>query len=191
MPLPKANKKNTYTDYLTWPKEERWEIIDGTSYMQAAPSWQHQVVSRELLTQINSCLRGKTCQVFAAPFDVRIPEKEEKDEDTTFVVQPDLVVVCDRDGLKGTGYYGTPALIIEITSPSTAKKDKVLKFNKYEKSGVKEYWIVEPDGKIVSVFTLQENQRYGRPETYTEEDQVKISVLPDVIIDLGPVFTAI
>jgi Uma2 family endonuclease len=191
MPLPEKNKKYTYSDYLTWPEGERWEIIDGTPYLQAAPSWQHQAVSTELLRQFANYLQGKSCQVFSAPFDVRIPDENEKDEETTFVVQPDIVVVCERERLRGTGYYGAPSLIIEISSFSTSKKDKILKFNKYEKAGVREYWIVEPDGKVISVFTLQENQRYGRPETYSEEGRIKVSILPDLIIDLAAVFAGL
>ncbi len=185
------NKKYTYADYLTWPENERWEIIDGVPYVKAAPTWQHQALSAALLSQFYNFLSGKSCQVFAAPFDLRLPEGSEKDEDTIFVVQPDIVVVCDKSGLKGTGYYGTPTLVIEISSPSTTKNDKIWKFNKYEKAGVKEYWIVEPEGKIISVFTLQENNRYGRPESYTETDKVKVTVFPELIIDLSPVFASI
>ncbi|HVJ48454.1 Uma2 family endonuclease [Desulfitobacterium sp.] len=188
MPLQQNDKRYTYEDYLTWPEDERWEIIDGVPYLQAAPTWQHQAISRELLTQFNNYLKDNPCQVFSSPFDLRLPEKDEKDEETTFVVQPDLLVVCDREGLKGTGYYGTPALVIEISSPSTVRSDKVLKFNRYEKAGVKEYWIVEPDGKFISVFTLQSNHRYGRPEFFTETDKLPMSAFPDVIIDLKPVF---
>jgi Uma2 family endonuclease len=191
MPLPDENKKYTYADYLTWPEGERWEIIDGVPYMQAAPSWQHQTISMELARQFANYLQDKSCMVFTAPFDLRIPEENEKDEETKNVLQPDIVVICEKEGLKGTGYYGTPTLIIEITSPSTSRKDKVLKFNKYEKAGVREYWIVEPEGKFLSVFTLQENKRYGRPETYTEEDKIKVSVFPDLVIDLAPVFALI
>ncbi len=191
MALQQENKKYTYADYLTWPENERWEIIDGTPYMQAAPTWQHQAISVELTSQFNAFLKGNRCRVFASPFDLRLPQGHQKDEDTTFVVQPDLVVVCEKEGLKGTGYYGTPTLIIEITSPSTAKNDKIWKFNKYEKVGVQEYWIVEPTEKIISVFTLQENQRYGRPESYTETDQIKVTGVPGLIIDLAPVFASI
>lgn len=191
MPLSQENIRYTYSDYLTWPENERWEIIDGVPYLQAAPTWQHQALSRELLTQFNNYLKDKSCQVFASPFDLRIPEDDEKDEKTTFVVQPDLLVICDQDGLKGTGYYGVPTLIIEITSPSTSRNDKVFKFNKYEKAGVKEYWVVEPEGKFISVFILQDDERYGRPETYTNHDKAKVSVFPECIIDLEGVFKAI
>jgi len=191
MSLQQKNKKYTFADYLTWPENERWEIIDGVPHMQSAPTWQHQAISRELLTQFNSYLKDNPCQVFAAPFDLRLAETNEKDEETTFVVQPDIIVVCDKEGLIGTGYYGTPTLVIEISSPSTARSDKVWKFNKYEKVGVQEYWIVEPDGKFISVYTLLPNNRYGRPESYTETDMIKVSVFPDFTVDLKPIFEAI
>lgn len=188
MPLIQENKKYTFADYLTWPDNERWEIINGVPSMQAAPTWQHQAVSRELLTQFNNYLKDNPCQVFASPFDLRLPETNESDEETTFVVQPDILVVCDKEGLKGTGYFGTPTLVIEISSPSTARSDKVWKFDRYEKAGVKEYWIVEPDGKFISVFTLLSNNRYGRPESYTEKDKLEVSVFPGFTVDLKPVF---
>jgi len=82
-------------------------------------------------------------------------------------------------------------MIIEIISPSSIKMDRFIKFNSYEKAGVKEYWIVEPGGKLVNVFVLQDDQRYGRPETYTEDDGIKVSILPDLIIDLKPVFEGV
>ncbi len=188
MSLPQAHKKYTYDDYLTWPEGERWEILDGVPYMQAAPTWQHQAISVELTSQFNSYLRGKQCRVFAAPFDLCIPEFNESDEEISNVTQPDIVVVCDESKLRKTGYFGIPSLIVEISSPSTTRRDKVLKFNKYEKAGVKEYWIVEPEGKFVSVFTLQENNRYGRPEIYTDENKVEVPMFPDLVIDLSVVF---
>lgn len=191
IPMPQEERKYTYADYLTWPEEEKWEIIGGIPYMQASPTWQHQAISLELSRQLANFLQGNPCQVFASPFDLRIPDTNEKDEDTENVFQPDIVVICDKTGLKETGYFGVPSLIIEISSPSTAQKDKVLKFNRYEKAGVKEYWIIEPEGKVVSVFTLQDNNRYGRPDTYTEEDKIQVSIFSDLIVELKPVFEGI
>lgn len=190
MPLPEKNKKYTYADYLTWSEEERWEIINGVPYLQAAPTWQHQAVLLELARQFANYLQDKSCRVFTAPFDLRIPEANEKDEETTNVVQPDIIIICDNSGLKKTGYYGVPELIIEVVSPSTGQKDKIEKFNLYEKAGVKEYWIVEPDEKVVMVFTLEEG-RYGRPQMYSEEDKVKVSIFDNLVIDLKPVFERI
>ena len=188
---PKEDRKYTYADYLTWQENNQWELIDGVPYMQAAPSWQHQAISAALISQFYNYLSGKDCQVFAAPFDLRLPIIEEQDEDVTNVLQPDIVVICDKDKLKGTGYYGTPTLVIEISSPSTNRADKIFKFNKYEKAGVNEYWIVEPDGKFVSVYVFQSENKYGRPELYTEDDKIKVTVFPDLLIDLNAVFASV
>lgn len=192
MPQLQEDKKYSYTDYLTWPEGERWEIIGGVPLLQAAPTWQHQSISTELSRQFANYLQGKECRVFTSPFDLCIPESiEEDDEAISNIFQPDLVIVCEKSKLRKTGYFGVPPLIIEISSPSTTRNDKVLKFNKYEIAGVKEYWIVEPDGKFISVFTIQENNRYGRPETYTDADKIKVSIFPDLTIDLNSTFASI
>lgn len=192
MPFPKAKEKYTYADYLTWPEGERWEIINGVPYMQAAPSWQHQAISGNIFGQFYEYLKDKSCQIFAAPFDLCIPELNERDEEISNVIsQPDIVIICDKSKLRKTGFFGVPELIIEIISPSTAKMDKITKFNKFEKAGVKEYWIVEPEQKIVSVFVLQSNNRYGRPDVLSEDDQIVVSIFPDLAIDLKLVFEGI
>lgn len=188
MPLLNKDRKYTYADYLMWPEDEKWEIINGVPYMQAVPTWQHQAISGELYRQISNYLVNKPCRAFAAPFDLCLAEYNETDDEIDNVVQPDVVVICDESKLRKTGYFGVPALIIETSSPATSRRDRVSKFNMYEKAGVKEYWIVESEGKFINVFTLQENQRYGRPETYTEENKVQVSVFPDLVIDLSAVF---
>lgn len=187
MPLPKQEEKYTYKEYLNWPEEERWELIEGTPYMQAAPSWQHQAISRELIIQFGTYLKGKECKVFSSPFDL-ILTTEEDEKESRNVFQPDLLVVCDKNKLRGTGYFGVPDLIVEIVSPSTARSDKFYKFNMYEKFGVKEYWLIEPEISLLSVFTLNEKNRYGRPEIYSELDTVKVNVLESLKIDLSQVF---
>ena len=189
MPLPQEDRKYTYADYLTWPEDERWEIIDGIAYMMTAPTWQHQAISRELNRQISNYLFDKPCKSFAAPFDLRIPEFNERDEETTTIVQPDLVVICNKEGLKGTGFYGIPTIIIEILSPSTARKDKILKFSRYQRAGIQEYWMVSPEYEQIEVYTLQENKRYELSKIYTIEDKLITSLFPDLEIDLKPVFT--
>ena len=188
---PAAATKETFTygDYLNWSDEERWELIDGTPYnMTPAPSRSHQGISRELLKQFAVYLTGKTCKVYAAPSDVRLPKGNEKDEEIETVVQPDLVVVCEQQKLDEQGCKGAPDLIVEILSPHTAKKDLTIKFSLYERVGVKKYWIVDPGNKIVQVYTSGEDGRLGRPEIYTSDDQIKVGILLDLVIDLTMVF---
>lgn len=192
MPLPQKDREYSYADYLNWPEDERWEIIDGVPYMQATPSPVHQSISGELFRQFANYLLGKPCQVFPAPFCVRLTDGDEKrNEDIKKVVEPDITVICDKSKMDEKGYNGAPNLIIEILSPSSIKHDRITKFNKYEQAGVKEYWIVEPEGKIVSVFILQENNRYGRPDIYTEDDHIQVSIFPDLEIDLKTAFDRI
>lgn len=192
MPLSQEDKKYSYADYLTWPEDERWEIIDSIAYMHAAPSPIHQEILVSLLAQLHHCLSGEPCKVYPVPFCVRLMgDEEKKNQDIKNVVEPDITIVCDKSKIDETGYNGAPDLIIEIISPSSIKMDRLIKFNSYEKAGVKEYWIVEPGGKHVSVFVLQDDQRYGRPETYTEDGEIKVSIFPDLIINLKPVFEGV
>ncbi|MDR3600310.1 MAG: Uma2 family endonuclease [Desulfosporosinus sp.] len=192
MPIPESTEKYTYADYLTWPEGERWEIFDGVPYMQAAPSTVHQETLMEIARQIANHLKDKSCKVYPAPFCVRLTKGDEiLDEDIQKVVEPDITIVCDKSKVDEKGCNGAPDVIIEIISPLSVKIDRIIKFNMYEKVGVKEYWIVEPEVKIVSVFALQENGRYGRQEVYSEEDQISLNIIPDLTIDLKLVFTGI
>ena len=189
--LPRKNRKYTYADYLSWSEDERVEIIDGDPYLLASPSRIHQKVLSELHRQIANFLVGKECEVYPAPFHVvlDLEGNVSNEEDIQNVFEPDITIVCDTSKLDDAGCKGTPDMIVEVISPSTARRDKIVKFNKYEQAGVKEYWIIEPQEKIVSVFTLEENRRYGRPNLYTNEDQVKVTIFDDLIIDLKMVLS--
>jgi Uma2 family endonuclease len=187
MPMPSENKEFSYEDYLTWPDDQRCEILDSSAYMQAAPSRIHQEITGELFRQFANYLQGKPCKVYHAPFCVRL-DNEKNASDIRNVVEPDITIVCDRSKLDDKGCKGVPDMIIEVISPSSGKMDRILKFNRYEKAGVKEYWIVEPDERIVSVFTLQDSGRYGRPDMYTESNTIKSTLFPDCEIDLDIVF---
>lgn len=183
----KEERPYTYADYLSWNDEKRWEIIDGIAYMQAAPSWEHQKILGEIHVQFHKYLIGKLCQAYMAPFDVRLSENNETDENSTTTVQPDLSIICDKSKLKGTGYFGVPSLIVEILSPTTASYDKKIKLKRYERAGVKELWVVDPANKTLDVFNL-ENGKYSRPETYSNEDKLIVNIFSDLEIDLNPVF---
>ncbi len=134
-------------------------------------------------------LKGKTCRVIAAPFDVRLPLGEKKEEDIENIVQPDITIVCDPGKLDKKGCTGTPDMIIEILSPSTSRKDRMEKFFLYEEAGVREYWLVSPEDKLVEVFRLGPGGKYGRPEIYCETDTVQLDVIKELAIDLNPVFS--
>lgn len=187
-PLKTIYGNYTYADYVKWPEDERWELIDGTAYMSAAPSRRHQEVQVELLRQISNYLLDKPCKVYGSPFDVRLAEEGEDDEKVKDVVQPDITVICDKSKLDDRGCKGSPDLIMEIVSPSTAFMDYIKKLSLYEKKQVKEYWIVHPIDEIVMVYKLNENKKYGRPEIYSKEDNVKVGIFEDLIICLKKVF---
>lgn len=187
MSLPNRFEKYTYEDYLGWSDDKRWELIDGTPYMQAVPSPRHQEVLTELLKEFAVYLSGKPCKVYPAPFCVRLPNKEQS-SNTNNVVEPDISIICDKSKIDDRGCNGAPDLVIEIISPSSVKMDRVLKFNKYEKAGVKEYWIVEPEQNLVSVFVLQNNNRYNRPEMYSDTDKIKVGLFPELEIGLKNIF---
>lgn len=188
-PVEKENRGYTYRDYLNWPADKRLELIQGVVHdMGPAPSRRHQEISGELFYQLKAYLRGKPCEVYGAPFDVRLPQSEEENEDIQTVVQPDLVVVCDRSKLDDAGCLGAPDLIIEIISPSTVALDYITKLSLYEKNKVKEYWIVHPIDKTVMVFKLKEDHKYDKPDIYAEEAQIEVGIFADLEIDLKAVF---
>jgi Uma2 family endonuclease len=179
----------SYRDYQAWNKDERCEIIRGeASLMTPAPPRRHQEISVELARQFSNFLLGKTCRVYTAPFDVRLGYELKRDEDIHTVVQPDISVVCDQARLDEKGCLGAPELIIEIISPATSRRDWKDKFLLYEEFGVREYWIVDPAGQTVVIFSLGADGRYGRPTVYTEEDKIAVGLLEGLIIELESVF---
>lgn len=188
-PLEKSDKVYTYADYLIWNEKDRIEIIDGKPIMQGTPSRKHQKVSGEIFFQLRQYLEGKQCEVYAAPFTVRLFEK---DEDTPnnikTVVEPDIVVVCDKNKLDEKGCKGAPDFIIEILSPSTARYDLIWKLNKYQEAGVKEYWIVSPGEQTVQALQLKGGV-FQVVDVYTPPAIVPVSVLNSCYIDLSKVFT--
>jgi Uma2 family endonuclease len=180
----------TYGDYLNWPEDDRWEIIEGIPYsMTAAPSTKHQTVLGELFFQIRSFLTDDdACRVFIAPFDVRLPEKEEADEAIINVVQPDIVVICDPSKIDEKGCRGAPDWIIEVLSPFTSSKDHIAKRLLYERMGVREFWLVHPLDELVTVFKLGNDGKFEPPVFREGKGKHGVSVLPDLSLDLDAVF---
>ena len=179
----RMGKRFTYADYYKWDDGKRWELINGEAYlMEPAPLWGHQDIQTGIMRQICYFLEGKQGKVFAAPFDVRLNADAGDDN----VVQPDIVIFCDRSKLSGTGCIGAPDMVVEILSPSTAKRDQVLKLNLYLAAGVREYWIVDPESKRVQVCILKNNEYIVK--AYCETDKVPVHIFEGCVINLAEVF---
>lgn len=178
----------SYADYLSWQLDEMVELIRGRVFRQAAaPRLIHQRISGKIFHQIYTFLQGKNCEVFTAPFDVRLPVSSKDLDKIDTVVQPDLCVVCDPEKLDELGCVGAPDLIIEILSPGNNKKELQLKYEVYEASGVKEYWIIHPDERTLLIYTL-EGGTYQPSRLFTLGDQVKSQALAGFVLDLNEVF---
>ena len=175
---------HTYGEYLTWPETERTELIGGLAYIKEppAPTRSHQEVVGELHLQIGLALRGKPYRAYVAPFDVRLPQSEEGDEQIETVVQPDVLVVCDLAKLDEQGMRGAPDWLAEVLSPSTARHDRFLKLPVYERAGVREVWLVDPDDRILTVYRLEAG-RYGPPTILELRGRTEINALPGVWVD--------
>jgi len=182
----------SYSDYLTWQWTEMAELIHGKIFkMPPAPGSKHQKVGGNLFGLLWNHLRGKNCQIFMAPFDVRLPisSKQKSDKEIITVVQPDLCVVCDTAKIDEHGCLGAPDWIIEILSPHTSSKDLREKFEVYEEAGVGEYWVVHPQEQTVLVYVLNAKGKYeGMLTPYVCTDHVAPVILPGLVINLLEVF---
>ncbi len=184
MALPQCQtERYTYADYATWPEDVRYELIDGEAYAMApAPTRTHQLLVGELFSQVHNALRDKPCQPFVAPFDVRLPCADESDDRVDTVVQPDVLVVCDPAKVDERGVRGAPDWVAEVISPASAAHDQITKLALYERAGVREYWLLHPTDRLVTVYRLAEG-RYGRPEISEMKGELAIDVLEGVTVD--------
>lgn len=189
MSMPLEEKHFTYADYLTWPEGERVELVDGQIYaMTPAPNRIHQEILGRTFNIFSNYLKGRKCQAYIAPFDVRLPKGNESDDRTSTVVQPDLSIICDPSKLDDQGCRGAPDLVAEIISPSTLKYDLTIKKRLYERSGVKEYWMVYPQEGIVMVYKLQENGLYDDGEAYGKNAVVPVGLFQGWELALSEIF---
>jgi Uma2 family endonuclease len=186
LPLPKEERFFTYADYKEWELDEgeRFELIYGEAYAMAAPNTQHQEILGALFNQFYNYLQGKPCKVYPAPFDVRLFYEEDESDDT--VVQPDITVICDEKKRGYEGCRGAPDLVIEILSPSNTAIEMERKLKLYQDAGVREYWIIGPENKGVTVYRFQA----GAIPTYLYKsaDTVPVAIFPDLNITLEQVF---
>lgn len=179
-------KEYTYADYLLWHFKERVELLRGkVREMSPAPNRRHQTVLTNLMKQFFDVTENKCCNLFIAPFDVRLPIPSAKKNTT--VVQPDICIVCDNSKLDDLGCNGAPDLIVEVLSPNHTKHDAETKFNLYEEAGVKEYWMVSIESKTVLVYSLKDGKYMGlRP--FTLEQYVESVLFPDFRLSVDAIF---
>ncbi|MFZ2450448.1 MAG: Uma2 family endonuclease [Methylovulum miyakonense] len=178
----KDNQTYCYGDYLTWPDDARYELIDGQAYvMSPTPDLVHQDVAGEIYLQAANSLKGKSCRAFIALVDVRLPKHDEANEQVDTVVQPDVLVVCDGGKLDKRGVRGAPDWLVEVLSPSTASHDQIRKRALYERHGVKEYWLVHPVDRLLTVYRL-DGAEYGKPELYELSGETRVAALPEIVI---------
>ncbi|GGI44045.1 hypothetical protein GCM10008018_05140 [Paenibacillus marchantiophytorum] len=185
MKVPEQDHRYNFQDLLEW--EGRWELINGVPFsMPPAPSTTHQRILRSMFLELHTFLQGSSCEVFIAPFDVRLSETEEYDNPDT-VCQPDLSVICNPTQIDDKGGKGAPKLIVEILSPSTAIKDRNQKFKTYEKFGVLEYWIVDPAHQTVEVYGLEQGL-FQKRDVFGKEDKLRSFAFSACVVNLGCIF---
>jgi Uma2 family endonuclease len=177
----KLAQKYTYSDYLTWPSEERWELIAGQAYaMTPAPSTRHQRVVVRFSTTLETALAGRSCVVFTAPTDVVLSPHD--------VVQPDVLVVCEGSKITKENIQGAPDLVVEVLSPATARKDRKEKKALYQRFGVKEYVLIDPDGQYVERFWLDLDGTFSKGDTFAPQEVLRLRALEGMEIPLWEVF---
>ncbi|MCL2180911.1 MAG: Uma2 family endonuclease [Treponema sp.] len=163
-------------------EEPRFERIYGTEYAMSSPGYRHQIAAGRIFTQLDAQLSVHNCTPIIAPFDV-YPLFDKGDKYT--LVQPDIFLACDKSKLKENRYNGAPKFIIEILS-SNRSHDMVTKLNLYEKAGVNEYWMIDPDEKIISTLEYLDGKYIYH--NYSGEDEVSLALIPGCVIDFKKVF---
>ena len=153
-----AKKQGEYTieDYFALPDDERVELIDGVFYNMGAPTAVHQIIGGRIFNKLFNYIESKKgkCVPMTSPIDVQL------DRDNKTMVQPDVVIICDRDKFKMGRVFGAPEFVVEVLSPSTSSKDKTIKLSKYMSAGVREYWIVDPKKKNIIVYFKDGEEDY-------------------------------
>lgn len=175
----------TYDEFLEIDSksDDLLEFIDGIIYNMASPSTLHQIIVTNLSLFLGNYFKNSKCRMMIAPYDIIF-----KTEIQTNRVQPDISIICNKDGFNKNNYVGSPTLVIEVLSPSTTSKDFITKMDLYMKNGVKEYWIVSPDKKDIQIFNFIDNQLKDSPVTYRGDELLISNIFNDLKIDLKEIF---
>lgn len=177
----RSDRRYTWEDYRAWDDGERWELISGEPYcMSPAPTSRHQAIVTDLSVLLHQQLKNDRCRTFVSPIDVKLSDDN--------IVQPDVLVICDRSQIRKTHIEGAPAIVVEVLSPSTSRHDRLRKLQLYAEFGVPEYWIVKPYPPMVEVLQLVDGA-YRIVGVYTETDTLRSPTFPEFAIDLSAAFT--
>lgn len=170
----------TLEQYEALPEDKRVEVFDGVVYDMASPSQIHQTILTELLVIIRNYIKSKggNCSVFPAPFDVKLSDKP------LTIVQPDVMIICDKDKLDGKRCNGAPDFVIEIVSPGNPADDYIRKLYYYKNAGVREYWIVDPRRKTVTVNYFEKNMLNIQ---YSFDSIIKVNIYEDLLINFSEI----
>jgi Uma2 family endonuclease len=183
----------SYADYLRWQFEDKVELIKGKIFkMSPAPNMKHQRISFRLGLALGNFFKGKQCNIFSAPFDVRLydsKKSQKANKDIYTVVQPDLCVICDNSKLDEQGCIGAPELVVEILSRGNTAKEMKIKFELYQESGVQEYWVVYPYEENLLQFVLNDKQKYELYKIYVTDDVATSNLFPNLQVPLLEVFS--
>lgn len=186
------DKIYSYEDYLTWQFDDMVELIKGKIMkMSPAPNVRHQTIETNLSRMLVNYFYRKKCRLFYAPFDVRLYDRKKSillNKEVFTVVQPDLCVVCNPEFLDKKGCNGAPDWIIEILSKGNSKREMQTKYALYQEAGVREYWVIFPENKMIEQFVLDENDVYQLKGIYTEDGLITPFLFPELDVDLVDVF---
>lgn len=182
-------RRITYEEYmeLVNSSDQRYELIDGTVYLLASPGYRHQTAVGEIAAVFHNFFKGKPCRSLGAPFEVRLHGYATKFEEDPNVVQPDVLVICDQDKILDNKYHGVPTLVVEVLSPYTRGKDLAIKLNLYLKSGVKEYWVVDPEKETVVLYNFTPEDVVDL-KTFQAGDTVASQVFPGLQLPVAEIF---
>jgi len=182
---------HTYADYLIWSADSGNEVIDGIAYVREPPSPSrfHQELVLELGHQLITALAGKPARAYIAPLDVRLPKNGDSDDQIDTVLQPDVFIACDLKKLDERGMSGAPDWVAEVLSPSTARYDRTTKLRAYERAGVPEVWLIDPDDRTVAIHRMEAGH-YTQPVVLALEGRTAIRAVAGVIIDWDPLFAS-
>ena len=174
----------SYSDYMTWQFQERVELIMGKIFPMSAPTTLHQHIIGELFFTMYAFFKHTSCKVILSPIDVRLPVGKQGNTIKT-VVQPDLCVICDKSKIVTQGIDGAPDLVVEILSPSNRQIEMHEKFEAYQASLVREYWIIHPEEEWMLQYVLNENHLFDLHKKYKNLSRIASVIFPELVVEVA------